>query len=319
MIVDELNLLDVDRQTLFELWTCARHEHDAANHLLLADAGGHRVAVALHLFRGWYVLASMHALLSGESTVPEYGSFSLDRQSDLLAPIPDSWLSNWAQSFEAIRIPAVARPDRSRAYQPEDRYLRLQARLLGRCLEGERRWLKVFPAKLSERRVGWRKVFFTLLVTILAAISLSLGKRLVDSLTPTPETDSGADYIPETRTVGLEQLSDPKPRGYGWDEPGTVAFKRNLVVSLGGVVYPEALVVSLDGNDRYTIVLMLGSNEVGRVDVEPSQLGGLETYIFEVPQNATVQGFDSIVVDAEDGDGSYSLGHLVLLQISGAE
>ena len=57
---------------------------------------------------------------------------------------------------------------------------------------------------------------------------------------------------------------------------------------------------------------MAGDERVGFVKVEPSWNGGLEVYTVAVPEEAGSLGFDSVVIEADAGDGAYALGHLLL-------
>jgi len=149
-------------------------------------------------------------------------------------------------------------------------------------------------------------------VLVLVAAAFDLGKRLMVSLEPSADIDETSPTIPHDVDLILEQVSDPKPRGYAWDGPGTVRFMDRVVVSLGGVVHSETLSVSLDANDSYRISWIAGEETVGLVKVEPARIEGLEVYSLTTPEEAVFLGFDAIVIEADVGDGAYSIGHLLL-------
>jgi len=309
--VGRINVLGADQEKLLELWEWARRECDAANALLLTGDRGQGRSVALHLFRGWHALASMFARKFGlpES---ELESFTLERESKVLASISSRRLSEWASSFKSIRDIALRIPWHAGVPESDERHLRRQARLLGHCLRAQRPRVARVPFKSRSRRVGWRKVLTAMAVMVLFVAAFDLGKRLWVSLQRSADSEETSPTIPQDAYLRLEQLSDAKPRGHAWDGPGTVRFMNRLVVSLGGIAHPETLNVSLDGNDGYLISLMAGDEKVGFVDIEPSLIGGLEIYTVTIPEEAFFQGFDSIVIEANSGDGAYALGHLLL-------
>lgn len=310
-----INVLGVDQDDLLELWDRSRLEYDAANALLLTGDDGQRRSAALHLFRGWHALASMAACRSGLPE-PVLESFKIERGSKLLAPISSRRLSDWESSFESIRSAALEVSWLTALREPEERHLRLQARLLGHSLEAQRPRVARVPWRSRSWRVGWRKVLTAMAVMVLVVAAFDLGKRLRVSLQPPEATGDTAPTIPHDVYLSLEQLSEPKPGGLAWDDPGTVNFMNRVVISLGGVVHSETLSVSLDGNDAYHFSLMSGDETVGFVEVEPSWGGGLEVYTVTVPEEAISLGFDSIVIEAVAGDGAYAIGHLLLDPIS---
>jgi hypothetical protein len=110
----------------------------------------------------------------------------------------------------------------------------------------------------------------------------------------------------------VSQLRNFKPTGSKWDETENVLFGNRLIIPLDGTRHPDIISVSLDGNDRYSLRLMAGDEQVGHLDVGPSPTEGLEVYMVTVPEEAFARGFDSIEIEVLDGDGSHSLGHLLL-------
>jgi hypothetical protein len=147
-------------------------------------------------------------------------------------------------------------------------------------------------------------------VLVLIVAAFDLGKRLWVSLQPSPEAEDTASSIPRDVQLALDEVSDPKPRGYAWDGQGTVRFMNRLVISLEELEHTGILSISADGNDAYLVIFMAGKEKVGDVKIEPSSVGGLDIYTVTVPENAISRGFDSIVIEAAGGDGAYAVGHL---------
>jgi len=309
--VGKFNVLGADPEELFELWEWARREHGAANALLLTGDRGHGRSVALHLFRGWHALASMFARKT-DLPEPELESFTLERESVILAPISSRGFSNWTSSFDSIRDTALRGPWYSGSPEPDERHLRRQARFLGRCLKAHHPRDARIPWRSRSLRVGRRKVLTAMAVLVLVVAAFDLGKRLWVSFQRTAEAEDVAPSIPWDVDLMLEEVSDPKPRGYAWNGPGTVRFKFRVYISLGGIVHPESVTVSLDANDSYLFSLMAGDEHVGFLELGPTWIGGLDVYDVTIPRDAISYGFDSIVIEAEAGDGDYALGHLLL-------
>jgi len=309
--VGEINVVGTDQEELLGLWEWARREYDAANALLLMGDRGQGRSVALHLFRGWHALASMFAFKSGEPE-PELESFTLERESVLLAPISSRRFSDWASSFESIRATALRIPWRSGTIEPDDRHLRRQARFLGRCLKAQYPRVARKPFTSRSWRIGWRSVFTVIAVLVLVFAAFDLGKRLSKSIRRPADAEDTAPSIPQDVHLSLEQLSDPKPRGHEWDGPGTVKFMDRAFVSLGGICHAETLAISLDGNDGYRIRLKKGDDAVHIENVGPSFTHGLEIYTVAIPEEAISDGFDTVVIEVRAGDSAYALGHLLL-------
>jgi hypothetical protein len=309
--VEKVNILETDFERLYELWEWARRESAAANNLMLAEDQGQGRAIAFHLFRGWHALASMFACKAGVAE-PELDSFTLGSESKILAPLSSRRLEEWAPSFETVRDAALRVPWHSGAPEPDERHLRGQARALGRCIRAHRPRVERATIGRTAWRTGRRKVAIALSVLVLVVVAVDIGRRLWVHFTAPGDAQDTVAVIPQEVHLSLEQLSDEKPQGYAWDEAGTVRFMDRVVVSLGGIAHPGTLNLSLDGNDRYVLSLMAGDERVGFVEVEPSWNGGLEVYTVAVPEEAGSLGFDSVVIEADAGDGAYALGHLLL-------
>lgn len=306
-----IDVLGSDRECLIELWERSRREYDAANALLLTGDSRQGRSVALHIFRGWHALVSMFACKSGLPE-PDFDAFTLDSGSAILAPIGARSLSDWESSFGAIRDTALQVPWYAGGPEPGDRLLRRQASLLGRCVKAHRPGVAEVQPGGRGWRVTWRQLLIFLAVAILAVAGFDLGKRLWVGLKQHADAGDFSPDIPQDVSVSLEQLSDMKPRGYAWDDPGTVRFMNRVVVSLEGFEHSQILSISVDGNDAYSVQFMAGDETVGGLKIEPSWIGGLDVYTLTIPEEAISLGFDSIVIEADGGDGAYALGHLLL-------
>jgi hypothetical protein len=306
-----MNLLDADQDDLLALWERSRLEYDAANALLLTGDRGQGRSVSLHLFRGWYALATMFARRSGLPE-PLLESFAIERESRLLAPLWSRSLSDWESSFASIRDAALEVSWLTGKPEADDHHLHRQARMLGRCLKAHRPQGARIRWREGPRRVGWRNVSIAIAVLVLVVAAFDLGIRLWVSLQPPTAAGETEPTVPEDVFLSLDQLNDPKPSGHAWDGPGTVNFTNRVVVSLGGLVHSETLSVSLDGNDFYRISWMAGDEKAGLVTIEPARVEGLEVYFVATPEEAVFLGFDSIVIEIDRGDGFYSIGHLLL-------
>jgi hypothetical protein len=299
-----------DPGPLIELWENARLEYDAAGHLLLADGRGLDRSVALHLLRGWHALATIDARQSGLPD-PEFESFEVDRESELLAPIAAKKRSSWEDSFKTIREAAFAVPWSDEPHEVDHKTLKLQLRLLGRCIASRRG--DVMGSGWSCKRLMRMRLLLTAAgAVVLILVSIGLARRLEEYDDEPLYPDFAQIAEPITVTADVNQLSDFKPRGYPWDGSGNVTFRDRLIVTLGDTRHPETLSVALDGNDRYSLSLVEDDVQVGVLEVGPSASHGLEVYTVTVPEEASVGGFNSIVIEVLDGDGAYSIGHMLL-------
>jgi hypothetical protein len=309
MMVGSTEIEAADPGALLELWENARLEYDAAAHLLLAHGRGFDRSVALHLLRGWHVLATIHARSSGLPD-PDFESLEIDRRSELLAPIAVKKRASWDDSFRAIREAAFAEPWTDEPHEVEHKSLTFQLRLLGSCIAARR-------GDVMASGWSWKTLFrMRLLLTAAAAVVLilvavSLAQRVAEDDDEALYPDFAEMAEPVTVTVNLNQLRSFKPRGYAWNGSGNVMFRNRLIVTLGETGHPEVISVGLDGNDRYSLALMKGEAQVGTLEVGPSASHGLEVYTVVVPKEASVEGFNSIVIEVLDGDGSHSIGHLL--------
>ncbi len=113
--------------------------------------------------------------------------------------------------------------------------------------------------------------------------------------------------------TSLRALAKIKSENETWDGPGNVVFeRRGVAIELPELTKKGAASISVDGNDSYSIEFLHAGSQVGEVAIEKRvNGGGLAVHRIAVPEAAQEGGFDEVRLRVIDGDGSYSLGHLV--------
>jgi hypothetical protein len=301
---------DQDRRSLLDLLERAALERDAASQLLLSGGTGQGPSVALHVFRGWHAVATAQSRLTGNSD-PDLETFELTRESEILTPLAPKRLGAWVDSFDRIREAALAVPWYGEAGELDPKDLRRQIQLLGTCISAQRRRVVASTDRRWNYRFRWHHLVTAAAAVILAFIGIDLGNRLVRSIRAAAEAGQFAT-VPANIEINLDEVRDFKPRGSTWDAAGNIVFHRRLSVSLGDIRKPDTISVSLDGNDAYILRLFNNGDTVGLVAVGPSAVDGLEVYTVAAPEHSQALGIDMIVVEVDDGDGSHSMGHLLL-------
>jgi arabinofuranosyltransferase len=118
-------------------------------------------------------------------------------------------------------------------------------------------------------------------------------------------------------TLGADQTAAIKPEGSPWNATGNITIQPfvPLTVAFGSVQLDKhTLDISLDHNDTYLITFFKAGQTVGTLPLGPHLLpkGGLVRYTVKIPISISLDGFDAIMVTPLGGDGSYSVGHLVV-------
>jgi hypothetical protein len=114
--------------------------------------------------------------------------------------------------------------------------------------------------------------------------------------------------------VPLSQLSRRKAAKGDWAGFGNVIIQgEGIRVELSQLSHAPGIELSVDGNDRYAVLFARGSQVEGSVSVGKSKKSGLLVERVEVPRHARTAGFDRIEIVPLEGDGYYSIGHVVLL------
>lgn len=112
------------------------------------------------------------------------------------------------------------------------------------------------------------------------------------------------------------ELSPIQSENRPWAGPTGVVFRLPGVrIRLPVLSHAAAVHLSVDNNDVYELDLIKGQESVGVLRVSPRRNGGgLAVHRLQVSADAKALGFDRIDVRPVDGDGSYSLGHLILIE-----
>jgi hypothetical protein len=115
-------------------------------------------------------------------------------------------------------------------------------------------------------------------------------------------------------TVPLAQLSKRKEARSDWAQVSNVLFKgAGVRVVLPQLSYANAVEISVDGNDRYQVLFVRGSQVEAQATIENGRKGGLSVEKIDVPEPARTTGFDRVELVPSAGDGYYSIGHLTVL------
>lgn len=119
----------------------------------------------------------------------------------------------------------------------------------------------------------------------------------------------------QRQSVPLSRLSIFRGEGYSYYAAGTLQmYAAGIDVQLGDLRHAAKLTTSLDNNDSYLLRFMHGDTETGRLLVPPSPIHpDLVVHNLEVPQSASIAGYDHIEITPQGGDGLYGIGHLILL------
>jgi arabinofuranosyltransferase len=114
----------------------------------------------------------------------------------------------------------------------------------------------------------------------------------------------------------VAELAHIQPENAPWAGPASAVFRApGLRIHPEGMSHARQIDLSVDNNDVYDFDLMNGPDVVGTLRVSPRRnRGGLAVHRLAVPEPAREKGFDRIDVRPVSGDGSFSLGHFVLIE-----
>ncbi|MBN1378187.1 MAG: hypothetical protein JXA04_03035 [Gammaproteobacteria bacterium] len=131
--------------------------------------------------------------------------------------------------------------------------------------------------------------------------------------TSIPKTVPLAQSIKQIdRHVQADKLATRKQIGTAWDQDGNVIFSESgLLVTFEQKIHQNAIELGLDSNDWYLIVFLSHGNVTGAGDVPKRKSGGISSYSITVPAYVLQKGYDSIAVFPVEGDGYYSLAHVI--------
>lgn len=106
-------------------------------------------------------------------------------------------------------------------------------------------------------------------------------------------------------------LDRPPAAGAPWNAEGNLTlFAFGADIIFNPPPRAASLEVSLDGDDRYTLVFFRSGQELARREVAPVGAAGLVVHRLKIPPAAA--GFDRLTILPRGGDQRYGLGHLRL-------
>jgi len=115
----------------------------------------------------------------------------------------------------------------------------------------------------------------------------------------------------------IRELAHRKRPGTPGDDPANVRLRRRqacseLRLTLENVAHHRVLDVTTDSGDRYRATFYLRGAAVGALGWGIIEENGLRRLRLDVPREAVRAGYDEIGIAALYGDGSYSVGHVIL-------
>jgi arabinofuranosyltransferase len=114
--------------------------------------------------------------------------------------------------------------------------------------------------------------------------------------------------------MDISRFSDKKTSGSPWDAKGnTILDARGVRVNFGEAQFTRTVELSLDGNDNYDVAMIRDGKVVAiRTKELNESLGGMHIFTVNLTGRESKAGFDNIVVVPYDGDGAYSVGHIII-------
>lgn len=151
-----------------------------------------------------------------------------------------------------------------------------------------------------------------------AALALLVGIRWYaakDSgdveMAPTVASDEVAPVLDEAIRVPLSSLTQVKSSGI-WNGPGNVVFTLDVLIDLPEAIDIRSLDLSLDHNDTYRVEILTADGYIPIGDLLPIEGSGLARRQLSVPDLPLSMKATQVRVSALEGDGMYSIGHLVI-------
>jgi hypothetical protein len=151
-----------------------------------------------------------------------------------------------------------------------------------------------------------------------AALALLVGIRWYaakDSgdveMAPTVASDEVAPVLDEAVRVPLSSLKQVKSSGI-WNGPGNIVFTMDVLIDLPEAIDIRSLDLSLDHNDTYRVEILTADGYIPIGDLLPIEGSGLARRQLSVPDLPLSMKATQVRVSALEGDGMYSIGHLVI-------
>ena len=289
---------------------------------------------AFHVLRAWHALACLQALERGDA-VPPFSDYKMDVEATPIASRVKKAEAAWRESMSVTRQLAATLD----LTEPMLRELATSLEVPGRKRRERRKRLE-FQIRLAEeahhklqlkqrfarlqqrlsRRAALALTGGLVLLVVGAVLALAIPRGSEEDTRnsapsepakpPPPPILAG----PALLTTTLEKVSKPVPDGVDWKQAGNIIFYKQLKVTLGKEHKESKANASMDNNDSYQLTFSGKGKVVGKVMVpKPTDdRPGMRAREISVPPEAVEAGYDKITVEAIDGDGAYSLGHLIL-------
>ena len=123
-------------------------------------------------------------------------------------------------------------------------------------------------------------------------------------------------YMKSPLVVNYREINTPKATGTLWnDESNIVLGPSGLKIVLDSVSHSELIEFSVDNNDIYRIQLLHDSIIVyeGLIKAYRIPGGGLRIDTIVVDPEAASLGYNVLTIQAGDGDGKFSVGHVKII------
>lgn len=130
-------------------------------------------------------------------------------------------------------------------------------------------------------------------------------------MAPTVASDEVAPVLDEAVRVPLSSLKQVKSSGI-WNGRGNIVFTLDVLIDLPEAIDIRSLDLSLDHNDTYRVEILTADGYIPIGDLLPIEGSGLARRQLSVPDLPLSMKATQIRVSALEGDGMYSIGHLVI-------
>ena len=114
--------------------------------------------------------------------------------------------------------------------------------------------------------------------------------------------------------IDFNNFTESKPDGTPWNDPTNVImdYTKNLQINLEKTYYSQTIELSLDGNDTYSIKFFIDENLQGREILYTNNHDGLKTYVLNISEAISVDGYNNIRIQPISGDEKFSFGHMTI-------
>lgn len=279
--------------------------------VILSSCNRHERSACLHLVRAAQILEELEARLPPSMQPREGDDQGTEDESAILRRIPRRFLGLWDEFFPVMQRLAQQPPHENPDYSRE--FERALPRIR-RILEDGFYEIALGLKQVYKPASVWWPPLLALSVLV-AVVAVILFWRL------DPDLSKWRKLEPQTRGtvkrgVPAETLAAIKQAGTAWDAQGNTLIPKDidgLTVDFDSPQHAKSMEVSFDHNDDYRLDFMMGSTVIAETTITSNtQNPGLQVYTIGIPPAASSGGFDTVRIVAIKGDGSYSVGHLVL-------